>query len=173
LDDFDEPYKLTSFYLLQGIFTFNLAIYSYFGQAFMCLVSSMPTAQILASVFIGLNNFFSGLIVRPQFMTGFFAITYWITPGHYVYEGLVLAQFHNDERMVIAVNDSEFYDFLDCDKYISNTCNGTVTQYIHVFFGGKFNKDNELQDILVLALFLVAARVATFFALKRFNFSDN
>jgi hypothetical protein len=75
--------------------------------------------------------------------------------------------------MVIAVNDSEFYDFLDCDKYISNTCNGTVTQYIHVFFGGKFNKDNELQDILVLALFLVAARVATFFALKRFNFSDN
>ncbi|MGK3751359.1 MAG: hypothetical protein ACI8RD_003660, partial [Bacillariaceae sp.] len=28
----------------------------------------MATAQILCSVFIGLNNFFSGLIVRPQYM---------------------------------------------------------------------------------------------------------
>lgn len=134
----------------------------------------MPTAQILASVFIGLNNFFSGLIVRPQFMTGFFSITYWITPGHYVYEGLVLAQFHDDSRTVIAVNNSEFYEFLNCDAPGAPTpCNGTVEQYVHVFFGERFNKDNELQDILVLALFLVTARVVTFFALKRFNFSDN
>jgi hypothetical protein len=137
----------------------------------MCLVSSMTTAQILASVFIGLNNFFSGLIVRPQFMTGFFEITYWITPGHYVYEGLVLAQFHGDERTVIAVNDSEYYDFLKCDG--NSTCEGSVAQFIHVFFGGRFNKDNELQDILVLALFLVAARVMTFYALKYLDFSDN
>jgi len=70
-----------------GFFTFNLAIYSYFGQAFMCLVPTMATAQILCSVFIGLNNFFSGFIVRPQYMTTIFAFTYWITPGHYVYEG--------------------------------------------------------------------------------------
>ena len=35
-----------------GFFTFNLGIYSYFGQAFMCLTRTMPTAQILASVFI-------------------------------------------------------------------------------------------------------------------------
>ena len=92
----------------------------------MCLVPSMTTAQILASVFIGLNNFFSGLIVRPQFMTGFFEITYWITPGHYVYEGLVLAQYHADLRTVIAVNNSEFYDFLGCGDHVVKECNGTV-----------------------------------------------
>jgi hypothetical protein len=132
----------------------------------------MTTAQILASVFIGLNNFFSGLIVRPQFMTGFFAITYWITPGHYVYEGLVLAQFHGDLRTVIAANQSEFYDYLECGERNVPQCNGTVELYVDVFFGGKFNKDNELQDILVLALFLVGARVMTFFALKKFNFSN-
>lgn len=45
-----------------GFFTFNIAIYSYFGQCFMCCVRGMATAQILASVFIGLNNFFSGFI---------------------------------------------------------------------------------------------------------------
>jgi hypothetical protein len=159
----------------QGIFTFNSAIYSYFGQAFMCCVRSMATAQILASVFIGLNNFFSGLIVRPQFMTGFFEIPYWITPGHYVYEGLVLAQFSGDDRPVIAVENDEFYDYLvsigSCNEPSDTVCEGTVDEFVDFFFGGRFNPDNELQDILVLALFLVSARVMTFFALKHFNFS--
>jgi hypothetical protein len=139
----------------------------------MCMVPSMKTAQILASVFIGLNNFFSGLIVRPQFMTGFFEITYWITPGHYVYESLVLAQFADDNRTVFAVNRSEFYTELGCERADIYPCNGTVDEYITVFFGGRFNQENELQNILVLALFLVVARVMTFFALKYFNFSAN
>ena len=77
-----------------GFFTFNMAIYSYIGmflfdlrirhfvvnlsdlshhlsagQLFMCSVRGGGTAQILASVFIGINNFFSGLIVRPQQMS--------------------------------------------------------------------------------------------------------
>ena len=45
------------------------AVYSYIGQLFMCSVRGRGTAQILASIFIGINNFFSGLIVRPQQMS--------------------------------------------------------------------------------------------------------
>ena len=56
--------KFGKFVAFWAFFSFYVAISSYFGQAFMCLVRGMPTAQILASVFIGLNNFFSGLIVR-------------------------------------------------------------------------------------------------------------
>lgn len=64
-----------------GFFTFNFAIYSYFGQAFACMVNYQATAIILSSVFIGLNNFFAGLIVRPQLMIGgFYAIPYYICP---------------------------------------------------------------------------------------------
>lgn len=55
-----------------GFFTFNSAIYSYFGQLFVCLVKPTATAFILSSVFIGINNFFSGLVARPQFMAGTF-----------------------------------------------------------------------------------------------------
>ena len=148
-----------------------MAIYSYFGQAFMCLVPSMTTAQILASVFIGLNNFFSGLIVRPQFLTGFFQVTYWITPGHFVYEGLVLAQFHEDERPVIATSESDYFEFLGCNSTSTN-CTGTVAEFVEVFFGGRFRAEHELQNLLVLALFLVTARVMTFFALKSFHYTN-
>jgi len=139
----------------------------------MCLVPAMATAQILCSVFIGLNNFFSGLIVRPQYMTGLFAFTYWITPGHYVYEGLILAQYWGDDRPVLAEQNSDFWNFLGCDELESGEdCYGTVTQYLWVFFGGKFNIQNEVQDIFVLALFLVIARVSTFYALRTFNYTN-
>jgi len=86
----------------------------------------MATAQILASVFIGLNNFFSGLIVRPQFMTGLFAITYWITPGHYVYEGMITSLFEDDNRTVVADEGSDFWDYLDCGNTtaVDDDCNG-------------------------------------------------
>eukprot|EP00980_Cylindrotheca_fusiformis_P012581 scaffold3084_cov144-Cylindrotheca_fusiformis.AAC.29 len=135
---------------------------------------SMTTAQILASVFIGLNNFFSGLIVRPQFMTGLFDFTYWITPGHYVYEGLVITQFNGDRRPVAAVDNSEFFDHLGCtESNITDSCVGTVEEYVDMFFGGRFTEGHLVQDILVLAFFLVGARVLTFCSLKYFNFSDN
>lgn len=139
----------------------------------MCLVPAMPTAQILASVFIGLNNFFSGLIARPQIMIGFFSFTYWITPGHYVYEGMILAQYWGDTRTVIASNGSEFYDWLGCDNVPDpDTCAGDVTQYLWVFFGGRFKQDNTLQNIFVSALFLVLARVTTFVALSALNYTS-
>lgn len=139
----------------------------------MCLVHSMTTAQILASVFIGLNNFFSGLIVRPQFLSGLFNFTYWITPGHYVYEGLVISQFSYDRRPVVAVQDSDFFVYLGCDRRNSTeACIGTVGDFVDNFFGGRFTRDHLLQDVFVLALFLVSARAMTFYALKYFNFSS-
>ena len=71
----------------------------------MCLVPSMTTAQILASVFIGLNNFFSGLIVRPQFMTGFFQVTY-VRPFASDFVALVLGHFSTSNIWSFSVDHS-------------------------------------------------------------------
>merc|ERR1712032_954593 len=106
-----------------GFFTFNTAIYSYIGQLFMCLVRGQGTAQILASIFIGINNFFSGLIVRPQQMTGLWAFTYWINPGHFVYEGLCMSVFSTDTRAVTVQEGSDYYGPLVCDdKLVDGVC---------------------------------------------------
>lgn len=163
----------------------------------MCLVKPMPTAIILSSVFIGLNNFFAGLIVRPQFMVGgFYALPYYIAPGHYVYEGLVMSLFSNDPRIVYADQDTEFAEYLidnslpacpegqvdqnccfagqvglNCCFERQLDCEGTVDQYIQSFFGGRFERGNIPRDVLVLTLFLIATRVLTFFCLKYIRFS--
>lgn len=137
----------------------------------------MATAQILASVFIGLNNFFSGLIVRPQFMTGgFFAIPYWITPGHYVYEGMITSLFDGDERTVVADFETDFYFDIGCDALnltVSEECTGTVQDYMISFFGGKFQRENIVRGLIILGFYLAMARFLTFLALHYINFSSN
>ena len=134
----------------------------------------MATAQILASVFIGLNNFFSGLIVRPQFLVGFFAIPYWITPGHYVYEGMITSLYHNDDRTVVADYESDFYFDIGCDarNVTGDDCRGSVADYMISFFDGKFQRENVGRGLIILGAYLTLARFLTFLALHYINFSS-
>ena len=132
----------------------------------------MQTAIILSSVLIGLNNFFSGLIVRPQIMIGtFFAFTYYITPGHYVYEGLVISLYDEDNRTVYADNGSEFYIFLNCTGNTTTVCPGTVGQYIDSFFGGNFTTGHTVRNAFILGAVLVITRALTFVALRYIRYS--
>lgn len=130
----------------------------------------------------------SGLIVRPQYLSAFFFVPYYITPGHYVYEGLIASQFTGDYRLVVADDLSEYFRWVtslpeeerpycppveSCEdtQYCCPTdCCGTVEQYMGSFFGGYFNAGNLLQDVLVLGAFLVTARVLTYFSLRFFNY---
>jgi hypothetical protein len=133
----------------------------------------MPTAIILSSVFIGLNNFFAGLIVRPQLMVGgFYALPYYICPGHYVYEGMVVCLFQDDERIVRADNGTEFYDSRNCTSADEEMCEGTVDDFIDSFFGGEFGGSNAIRNnAIILGFILVVTRVLTFLCLKYIRFS--
>ena len=134
-------------------------------------MQSPQTAFVLASVYIGLNNFFSGLIVRPQFMVGtFFQVPYSITPGRYVYEGLVVTLYRTINGTVVADPSSEFYDYLlskgKCNESSNEICIGSTDDYIESFFGGEFSEDNIIRNGLILGGILVFTRVLTWLALE-------
>lgn len=160
-----------------GFFTFNAAIYSYSGQLFMCLVRGPGTATVLASIFIGINNFFSGFVVLPQQMVGgFWAITYWICPGHYVYEGLVMSAFHADiARNVIVGEGSDYYGQLCIDDPTNiddvGTCEVEVSTYVDTFFGGYYQHGNRMQNAIILGCILTLVRFLTFVALQYLTYS--
>jgi ABC-type multidrug transport system permease subunit len=62
--------SVEQFGLFWVFFILNVAIYSYFGQAFICLVKDTATAGALVGALIGYNIFFSGLVVKPQYFVG-------------------------------------------------------------------------------------------------------
>lgn len=81
------------FFLFFGL---NIATYTYFGQAFMCMVRDTNTAGALVGALIGFNVFFSGLVVRPQYFVGPFLVGFWTSPGRFAYEAIIITQFRGE-----------------------------------------------------------------------------
>jgi len=105
----------------------------------------------------------------------FYVVPYYITPGSYVYNGLVTSVYANSSDPVLADEGSEFYDYLNCSATTSegNLCFGTSNDYVQSFFGGQYgNRGYNLRNAFILALFLVVARLFTWIALKYIRFSN-
>ena len=154
------------FYLF---FTLNVAIYAFFGQAFICVVSDVPTSGALVGALIGYNVFFSGYIVKPQYFVGPFQLGFWTAPGRFAYEGIVSTQFRNLKIPVIADPNSPFFFSLNCTS-TDEPCVGTIDEYSEFAFGGRFTIDNFWLDVGALLGYVVLARLLTWYALKRFNY---
>mmetsp|Transcript_6685 Transcript_6685/g.10445 ORF Transcript_6685/g.10445 Transcript_6685/m.10445 type:complete len:297 (-) Transcript_6685:52-942(-) len=159
------------FGLFWVFFTLNVAIYSYFGQAFICLVKDTPTAGALVGALIGYNIFFSGLIVKPQYFVGPFQLGYWTAPGRFAFEGLVVTQFHENDTPVLANYLSPYFFYLNCTMdEVPEDCQGTISDYVNYFFGGRFTIDNFWVDVGALLAYMCLAKIATEFALWKFNY---
>ncbi|KAG7353935.1 ABC transporter-like protein [Nitzschia inconspicua] len=159
------------FGLFWVFFTLNVAIYSYFGQAFICLVKDTPTAGALVGALIGYNIFFSGLIVRPQYFVGPFQLGYWTAPGRFAFEGLVTTQFADNDTPVYPEFASPYFFYLNCTETdFHSECFGTIDNYVQFFFGGRFTLENFGLDVGVLIAYMILAKCVTEFALWKFNY---
>jgi hypothetical protein len=105
---------------------------------------------------------------------GFYAIPYYIAPGHYVYESLVMAVFYQNDKKVLANPGSDFFNSLveegECTE-ASTECIGTMYQFVTVFFDGLFSHDHNMRNALILGGILCLARVLTWLALKYIRFA--
>lgn len=157
------------FFFFYLFFTLNVAIYAFFGHAFICLVPDIPTSGALVGALIGYNVFFSGFIVKPQYFTGPFQLGLWTAPGRFVYEGITMTQFDGVTVPVIAEPQSPFFFSLNCTN-VDAQCEGTMDEYVSFYFGGKFSPDNFWLDFYVLIGYVFLARLLIWFSLKRFNY---
>jgi hypothetical protein len=114
-----------------------------------------------------LHGYFS---IRSNASLPYFFSAYWLFPGHYVLEGLVVSQFHEDDTPIEATLGSPFYQFLVGKGCTSEVCVGTAEQWIDVSFGGAFSYYHLPWNVLYLLALLIAARLITFYALVKFNY---
>ena len=121
--------------------------------------------------------FFSGLIVKPQYFTGPFQLGYWTAPGRFAFEGLVVTQFNDLDIPVLPQFGSPFFFNQNCSAEIFppdlSQCNGTMTEYVDFYFGGRFSIDNFWLDFGALFGFLLLSRILSYWALARFNYTNS
>lgn len=96
---------------------------------------------------------------------------YWLFPGHYVLEGLVASQFHEDDTPIESTPGSPFYQYLVSERGCTTSeCIGTAEDWIFVSFGGQFKYENIPWNVLYLVALIVVARAITFYALMKLNY---
>lgn len=161
-----------SFFLFWVFFTLNTAVYSYFGQTFMCLIRDVGGATGLVGALIGYNFFFSGFLVKPQNIGNIFLMGLWTAPGRFALEGLVMSQTEGQQTVVVANEESPFFYFLGCAPNQENPCQGTMSQYAQYYFGGVFKASNFYIDLWALIGFVLLAWGLTWFSLRKFNYTN-
>jgi ABC-type multidrug transport system permease subunit len=90
-----------------------------------------------------------GFLISPGSIPSYWIWMYWLCPLHYTIEGILSTQFHDDDRVILALDG------------ITKT---TVSAYFHEFFGGKYSYDHRGYDVLALFIFIVVARLLFFYA---------
>jgi len=166
------------FFLYYMFFTLNMAFWTFLGQGFMALFKDSVTAQGFGAVITGLSSIFTGVLIRPQYIAGFWIWAYWTMPGHYVLEGLLVSQFHEDTTPIIPSVGSPFYDAVwanECPdapygEPLPEGCTGTAEQWIYISFGGMFVWGHIGYNTIYLVGVLLLSKLIAFVALKKLNY---
>lgn len=172
-------YKFFLYYLFVAL---NGAMWTFLGQAFMALFKDTQTAQGSGAVLIGLSSIFTGLLIRPQYINGFWLWAYYSMPGHYVLEGLLASQFHQDDTVIEPWEGSPYW-FRNRDDCIADgtippdfegelpeDCWGTAEEWIEVSFGGLFTWEHVPFNVIYCFAVLVIAKVVSYWALRNLDY---
>mmetsp|Transcript_3054 Transcript_3054/g.4361 ORF Transcript_3054/g.4361 Transcript_3054/m.4361 type:complete len:251 (+) Transcript_3054:1980-2732(+) len=166
-------YKFFLYYLF---FTANMAIFTFIGQMLIALLRDSGSAQIYGSLVIAMTTLFAGILIRPQHIKSFWLFAYWLFPGHYILEGLVSSQFHNDDTPITPNLGSEFCFFVadasngECSISNCYECTGTAEDWIHISFGNEFQFDNLGYDVIYLFCAIIVIKYITYVALMKLNY---
>jgi len=162
-----EPDKFFLFYLFSFL---GLALFTYLGQMFVSLFRDAETAQGFGGLVVSLTSMFSGILIRPSNIPPFWIFMYWITPGHYIYEGIFMSQYDGDDTIITATPGSDFFKALNC-KY-GSPCEGTADQWINALFV-DWSTDNIKWNVIFLVILIFFTRLTTLYALSNFDYRSN
>jgi len=153
-----------------------MSLFTYTGQMFVTLCRNAQIAQGFGALVSSNTSLFAGVFIQPQNIPKFWIFMYWLLPGHYILEGLIMTQFDNDMSPISANPGSEFYQYLvesgQCAQG-SSVCTGTAEEWVYNTFGGEFSRENVPYDILYLVGGTILTRVISVWALGHLNYRNS
>ncbi|KAG7350244.1 ABC-2 type transporter-domain containing protein [Nitzschia inconspicua] len=161
----------TKFFLYYLFMFLPMALFTYTGQM---LVSVCPNAQI-AQGFGGLisacTGLFTGVLIRPADIPNFWIFMYWLLPGQYVLESLLVTQYDGDDTPIVASPGTAFWNYLGCGTAAATTtCIGTAEEWVYATFDGNFVIENVPKNLAYLIGMIVLTRILTVFGLGYLNY---
>jgi ABC-type multidrug transport system permease subunit len=165
----------SKFFLFFMFITFGIGTFTLIGQMLMSLFKDAQTAQGIGALISSSTSLFSGVFIRPENIPVFWIFMYWLLPGHWIFEGIFMSQFENDETMIVASPGSVFFNALNCTSADANanaTCEGSVWFWVQVSFP-DWSPSNIPWCALYLIGVMVVTRCISFYGLTTMNHMSN
>ncbi|GAX16151.1 hypothetical protein FisN_3Hh368 [Fistulifera solaris] len=159
------------FFLFYLFVTLGFCSFTFLGQMFVSLLRDAETAQVIGGVLVSTTAMFSGIMTRPSEIPIFWIFMYWVTPGHYIFEGIFMSQYENDNTPIEASPGSPFFISLGCTN-AEEICVGTAEGWVQSSFS-DWSVDSIPWNILYLVVLVVTTRVLTFVGLKKLDYRAN
>mmetsp|Transcript_27588 Transcript_27588/g.66312 ORF Transcript_27588/g.66312 Transcript_27588/m.66312 type:complete len:915 (-) Transcript_27588:593-3337(-) len=150
-----------------------MSCFTYFGQMLVAISPDAQIAQGFGALFVSNTGLFTGVLIRPANMPPFWKFMYWLMPGHYILEGLLVTQYAGDQTPIQASIGSPFWTYLGCDDKVEEgqtECFGSAEDWVYATFDGIFVPENIPGDIAYLVGLLVFTRVVTLLGLQFLNY---
>lgn len=125
----------------------------FLGQLLVCLLPNLQSATVLGSLLGNLFNLFAGFMIEKTKMPKALTFMYWIDPMHYIFEGMTVTQFHNDDTEITYDQDGQ-------------TVTSTMGEWVHEQYPA-FSYDHRWTDLFAIISFVMLFRIGTFYALAR------
>lgn len=159
------------FFLFYLFVTLGFCSFTFLGQMFVSLLRDAETAQVVGGVIVSTTAMFSGIVTRPSEIPVFWIFVYWITPGHYIFEGIFMSQYENDNTPIEASPGSPFFISLGCTS-TEEICMGTAEGWVKSSFS-DWSIDSIPWNLLYLIILVFTTRLLTFVGLKTLDYRAN
>jgi ABC-type multidrug transport system ATPase subunit/ABC-type multidrug transport system permease subunit len=162
--------EATKFFLYYLFMFLAMALFTYLGQMLVALSPNAQIAQGFGGLIASCTGLFTGVLIRPYNMPTFWIFMYWLFPGHYILEGLLVTQFNNDDTPIVATPGTSFWNFLGCNSQTQTECVGTAEEWIYATFDGAFVIENVPENIGYMIGMILLTRILTVYGLGYLNY---
>ncbi|OQS04057.1 ATP-binding Cassette (ABC) Superfamily [Thraustotheca clavata] len=139
-------------------FLYNLYA-TYFGQLLVVTVPDLSIATAVAGASASIFSIFSGFFIHYDSIPTAWRFLYWISPLHYVLEGIFSTQFLLNNKTIYVGSAS---------KILSPTPI-PVSTYVDTLFGGTISYSNRGYDAMALIIWIIVIRIGHILSQKYLN----
>ncbi|RHY64858.1 hypothetical protein DYB34_006551 [Aphanomyces astaci] len=115
--------------------TSSVLLWSYVGQLLVFWLPTPQMAELLGGGLASLSFIFSGFMIDVETLAVVWRGVYWISPVHYMLEGIVMAQYHDQTAPVVDV--------------LTKT-NVAIRDFVEGFFNHTFSPDMIGHNMVLL-----------------------
>ena len=136
-----------------------VTLMTFFAQLLVACLPNEGTATAIGVAFLTITANVCGFAITPDKIPDYWLFAYWIAPVHYVFEGIVVTQYHGSSLRLDDIPGAP-----TLSRYFASHWDDS-------HFGGMFAYSHRWQNVAILLVMITVCRLLTIYCMHRVNYA--